>query len=131
VFSQNSIKIIPHKFKFSYYQIPIMFQSLDPQKMQQMLKKMGMKMDNVPANQVIIKTDSGEITIDKPQVIKTTLRDQIIFQISGNVKEQSFSDEDVKLVMEQSGIKDEKKVKQALQETGGDIAEAIMKLKNS
>jgi len=31
--------------------------------------------------------------------------------------------------MEQSGIKDKEKIKQALKETNGDIVEAIMKLK--
>jgi len=46
------------------------------------------------------------------------------------VKEQAFSDEDVKLVMEQSGVEDKEKIKQALKETNGDIVEAIMRLKN-
>ncbi len=108
-----------------------MFPSIDPKKMQQMMKQLGMKMDNIPAKQVIIKTDTGNITIEEPQVIKTTMNGQIVFQVSGNVKEQSFSDEDIKLVIEQSGVKDEEKVKKALQETNGDIVEAIMKLKSS
>ena len=108
-----------------------MFPSLDPQKMQQMMKKLGMKMDNIPAKQVVIKTDTGEITIDEPQVIKTTMNRQVIFQVSGNVKEQSFSNEDIKIVIEQSGVKDEEKVKKVLQETNGDIVEAIMKLKGN
>jgi len=98
--------------------------------MEQMLKKLGMKMDNIPANKVIIKSDSGDITIEAPQVIKTTMKGQVVFQVSGNVKEQAFSDEDVKLVMEQSGVEDKEKIKQALKETNGDIVEAIMRLKN-
>ena len=102
---------------------------MDPKKMQSMLKKMGMKMDNIPATQVIIKTDSGDITIADPQVIKTSMQGQVVFQVSGSVKEQKFSDEDIKLVMDQSGVKDEDVVKQVLQETSGDIVEAIMKLK--
>lgn len=106
-----------------------MFPGMDPKKMQQMLKKLGMKMDNIPASQVIIKTDSGDITIEEPQVIKTSMKGQVVFQVSGNVKEQKFSNEDVKLVMEQSGIKDKEKVELALQQTNGDIVEAIMKLK--
>lgn len=106
-----------------------MFPGMDPKKMEQMLKKLGMKMDNIPANKVIIKTDSGDITIENPQVVKTSMKGQVVFQVSGNVKEQVFSDEDVKLVMEQSGIKDKEKIKQALKETNGDIVEAIMKLK--
>jgi len=94
-----------------------------------MLKKLGMKMDNIPAEKVIIKSESGDITIEEPQVIKTTMKGQVVFQISGNVKEKSFSDEDIKLVMEQSGVKDEEKVKKVLEKTNGDVVESIMKLK--
>lgn len=106
-----------------------MLPGMDPSKMEKMLKKLGMKMDAIPATKVIIKAEAGDIVIDDPQVIKTTMKGQEIFQISGNVKSQSFSEDDVKLVMEQSGVKDEKKVKEALKETSGDIVEAIMKLK--
>lgn len=102
---------------------------LDPQKMARMLKQMGMKMDNVSATQVVIKTDTGNITIEEPQVIRTSMKGQVIFQVSGKITEQVFSAEDIKLVMEQSGIKDEKRVKKALEETSGDIVEAIIKLK--
>jgi len=102
---------------------------MDPQKMQQMLKKLGMRMDNIKANQVIIKTDSGDITIDEPQVIKTTMKNQVVFQVSGDVKERTFTDEDVKLIIEQTGIKDEEKIKKLLQQNDGDVARTIMKLK--
>jgi len=102
---------------------------MDPKKMQQMMKQLGIKMDNVPAIQVIIKTDAGDIVVEEPQVVKTTMQGQIVFQVSGNVKEKSFSDEDVKLVMEQSGTTDEEKAAKALQEANGDVVKAIMKLK--
>jgi len=108
-----------------------MFPGMSPKKMQQLLKQAGIKMDDIPAKKVIIKTDSGDIIIESPQVTKTTMKGQIAFQVLGNVKEQSFSDEDIKLVIEQSGIKDEERVKKALQETNGDIVEAIMKLKGN
>ncbi|RLG54946.1 MAG: nascent polypeptide-associated complex protein, partial [Candidatus Hydrothermarchaeota archaeon] len=74
---------------------------------------------------------SGEIIIENPQVLKTSLKGEVIFQISGNVKEKSYSDEDVKLVMEQSGIEDKEKVKRVLEESKGDVVQAIMKLKGS
>jgi len=102
---------------------------MDPKKMQQMMKQLGMKMDNIPATQVIIKTDSGDIVVEEPQVIKTSMQGQIVFQVSGNVKEKSFSDEDVKLVMEQSGVTDKEQAVRALQEANGDVVKAIMKLK--
>jgi len=106
-----------------------MIPGMDPKKMEKMLRQMGMKMDNVEATQVIIKTDSGDIVIDKPQVVKTTMKGQVVYQVSGNVKESGFSESDVKLVMEQSGVKDEAAVKKVLKETSGDVVEAIMKLK--
>ncbi len=102
---------------------------MDPKKMQQMMKQLGMKMDNVPASQVIIKTDAGDIVVEEPQVVKTTMQGQIVFQVSGNVKEKSFSDEDVKLVMEQSKTTDKEQAAKALQEADGDVVKAIMKLK--
>ena len=108
-----------------------MFPTLDPKKMQGMLKKLGVKMDNIPASQVIIKTNSGDILIENPEVVKTTMKGSVVFQISGNVKERSLSDEDVKLVIEQSGIADREKIKKVLEETGGDIAKAIIKLKKT
>jgi len=102
---------------------------MDPKKMQQMMKQLGMKMDNIPASQVIIKTDAGDIIVEEPQVVKTTMQGQIVFQVSGNVKEKSFSDEDVKLVMEQSGTTDKDQAAKALQQADGDVVKAIMKLK--
>jgi NACalpha-BTF3-like transcription factor len=57
------------------------------------------------------------------------MKDQIVFQISGNVKEKSTSDEDVKLIIEQTNVKDEEKIKKLLQENNGDVAKTIMQLK--
>jgi nascent polypeptide-associated complex subunit alpha len=101
---------------------------VDPKKLEQMLKQLGMEMEEIPASQVIIKRDEGDIIIDKPQVVKTSMRGQVIYQVSGDVR-QEISPEDIKLVMDQTGIKDEEKVKKALQEAKGDVVEAIMKLK--
>ena len=106
-----------------------MFSGLSPDKMEKMMKKLGMQMDNIPAKQVVIKTESGDIKIDEPQVIKTTMKGQVVFQISGNIKEEKFSEDDIKLIMEQTGEKNKDKIRQILKETNGDIVEAIMKLK--
>jgi alpha-NAC-related protein len=102
---------------------------MDPKKLEDMLKKLGMKMENIPADEVIIKTDSGNITIEDPQVIKTTMKGQVVFQVSGNVKSRAFTDEDVKLIMEQTGIDDEERIKKLLTQNKGDIAKTIMELK--
>ncbi|MEM5777289.1 MAG: nascent polypeptide-associated complex protein [Candidatus Aenigmatarchaeota archaeon] len=101
---------------------------MDPKKVEQMLKQLGMQMEDIKATQVIIKAENGDIIIDDPQVVKTTMRDQVIYQVSGKVR-QEISQEDIKIVMDQTGIKDEEKIKKAIMEAKGDIVEAIMKLK--
>lgn len=106
-----------------------MIPGMDPKKMEQMLKQLGMQMEEIKANEVVIKTENGDIVITNPQVVKTTMRGQVVYQVSGDVTQEAFSKEDVKLVMDQSGIKDEAKVIKALQEAKGDVVEAIMKLK--
>jgi len=103
---------------------------MNPKQLEGMLKQMGMKMENISATQVVIKSDNGDITINNPQVVKTTMKGQVVYQVSGNADEATFSEEDVKLVMEQSGVKDEEKVKKSLQESNGEVVEAIMKLKS-
>lgn len=103
---------------------------MNPKQLEGMLKQLGMKMQNISATQVVIKTDTGNITIDDPQVVKTTMKGQVVYQVSGKVDEQLYSEDDVKLVMEQTGIKDQEKIKKTLEETNGDVVEAIMKLKS-
>jgi len=103
---------------------------LDPKKMRQMLKMAGIKLEEVDASEVIIKRETGDLIIEEPQVMKLMMKDQVMFQVMGKIKEKLFSEEDVKLVMEQTGIKDRKKVEDVLKESKGDIAEAIMKLKS-
>lgn len=103
---------------------------LDSKKMRQMLKMAGIKLEEVNASEVIIKRETGDLIIEEPQVMKLIMKDQVMFQVMGKIKERLFSEEDVKLVMEQTGIKDRKKVEDALKESKGDIAEAIMKLKS-
>ena len=107
-----------------------MIPGMNPKQMSQMLKQLGMKMDNISATQVVIKTDTGDITINNPQVVKTTMKGQVVYQVSGQANEATFNEDDVKLVMEQTGIQDKAKVEQALKESGGEVVEAIMKLKS-
>lgn len=107
-----------------------MIPGMNPKQLESMLKQLGMKMENISATQVIIKTNTGDITINDPQVVKTTMKGQIVYQVSGNTEEAAFSEDDVKLVIEQTGIKDKEKVIKALEESNGEVVEAIMKLKS-
>jgi nascent polypeptide-associated complex subunit alpha len=102
--------------------------------MRRMLDKMGLDMttlDNV--EEVIIKTDKKEMYLVKPQVIEMKGKDSTIFQVIANDIEEkqrefpSFKEEDVILVMQQASVSREKAI-QALTESKGDIAQAILSL---
>jgi nascent polypeptide-associated complex subunit alpha len=102
---------------------------MDPKKMQQMMRQMGINSEDLDAKSVIIETGDGRLVIDKPQVVRITMQGQVSFQISGDVrKESSITADDVKMVAEQAGVSEEE-ARSALEGSGGDIAEAIMKLK--
>ena len=107
---------------------------MNPRKVQQMMKQMGIQQVDVPATEVIIKTADKEIIITNPSVQKVNMMGNENFQISGDIEERELStapeisEVDVKTVMEQTG-KSEEEAKTALKESDGDLAEAIMKLK--
>jgi len=102
--------------------------------MRRMLDKMGLDMnplDNV--EEVIIKTDKKEIYLIKPQVIEMKGKDSTIFQIvATDIEEKqrevpTFKEEDIILVMQQANVSKEKAI-QALTESKGDMAQAILSL---
>jgi nascent polypeptide-associated complex subunit alpha len=102
--------------------------------MRRMLDKMGLDMktmDNV--EEVIIKTDTKELYLVKPQVIEMKGKDSTIFQVvASDIEEKqrevpSFKEEDIILVMQQANVSREKAV-QALTESKGDMAQAILGL---
>ena len=102
---------------------------VDPKRMQQMMKQMGIQSEELDARSVVIETGDGKVIIDNPQVVKITMQGQVSFQISGQVRsESSISAEDVKMVSEQAGVP-EAEARAALEACDGDIAEAILKLK--
>lgn len=108
---------------------------INPRQMEKMMKRMGIKVDEIDARQVIIKCADKDILIDNPQVVKTNLQGQDSFQISGDVREESIGEvkleisaEDVKMVAEQAKVS-EAKARAALEKANGDIAQAIMDLK--
>jgi nascent polypeptide-associated complex subunit alpha len=104
---------------------------INPKQMQAMMRQMGIAQEDIDAARVVIeKTDNSKIVIDNPSVQKIKMQGQESFQITGDAREESgsaFSEEDVKLVMEKTG-KPEGEARSALEETGGDIAEAIVNL---
>jgi len=106
---------------------------MNPRKMQQMMKQMGIQQQEIAATEVIIRTEDKEIIISNPSVQKVNMMGQENFQISGEVHEKEISstpeisEEDVKTVMEQAHVSTED-ARKAIEDAEGDLAEAIMKL---
>lgn len=98
--------------------------------MQKAMKQLGIKQEEIDAEEVVIKCKDKAIYVLNPQVSRIHMAGQESFQISGKIMEEEisrFSKDDVQTVMEQTDCS-EKEAKGALEETG-DLAEAILKLK--
>ena len=107
---------------------------MNARQMNQMMKRFGINVktiDNV--EKVIIETDTKQYVFEDAEVTVMDVQGEKTYQIMGTpvVKakqtEEDTMKEDVKLVMEQTG-KSETEARNALKETNGDIAEAILKL---
>jgi|SRR3989338_4108432 len=112
-----------------------MIPGMNPRKMQQMMRKMGISQQEIDATEVIIKTHEKEIVISNPQVSKVNMMGQETFQIIGNIEERplddgpEISEEDIRMVIEQTGVS-EKEAKESIERNNGDLAAAIMELKS-
>jgi nascent polypeptide-associated complex subunit alpha len=102
--------------------------------MQRAMKQMGMDMKDVKGViEVVIKFKNKELLIKSPKVSIMNYMGQQTYQITGKVKEKKMEvqleipDDDVELVSTQTGVSKEEAL-QALKETEGDLAEAIMRL---
>ena len=103
---------------------------LNPKKMQAMMKQLGMSQEEIAAVRVIIeKPDQTKMIIENPSVTKMNIQGNEMFQISGDVTEDAsyISEDDIKTVSEKTGSSLEQ-AKKALEESNGDLAEAILKL---
>ena len=105
---------------------------MNPRKMKQMMNKLGMEMEPLEGvERIVITTAKGNYVFDGAEVVAMTMQGVKTFQITGEprfeAKAPAVSDEDVKLVMEQTKAPEEK-VRRTLAETKGDIAEAILRL---
>jgi nascent polypeptide-associated complex subunit alpha len=105
---------------------------MNPRKMKQMMNKLGMEMEPVEGvERIVISTAKGDYVFDAAEVVAMTMQGVRTFQITGmprfEPKAPASSEEDVRLVMEQTKAPEEK-VRRTLAETKGDIAEAILRL---
>ena len=107
---------------------------MNSRKAQALMKKMGIQQQELDATEVIIKTADKEIVINNPQVSKVNMMGQETFQIVGQIEERALSTEpeinedDVKTVMEQANV-DEEKARETIKKNKGDLAASILELK--
>ena len=97
------------------------------------MKQLGMKQEEIDAQEVIIKCSDKELIIRNPNVQKINMMGQESLQITGEIEErelEKFKEEDVKLIMEQTGMS-ESIVKEKLSENDGDIAKTILELEDN
>jgi nascent polypeptide-associated complex subunit alpha len=111
---------------------------VNPREAKRMMQRMGLNMNAVEdVDEVIIRTSSKEIVIKKPEVSIIEVQGQKMFQIAGGQiaekapepKAATIAEEDVRLVADQTG-KSPEEARKALEESGGDLAKAILLLQS-
>ncbi len=117
------------------------FFGFSPRDLERTLRRMGITMETLSAERVEILLDDGsKLVAESPQVMIIRAKGQPpMTYVIGEFKRvepseeergigQNFTEEDVQLVAEQAGVSLEE-ARRALEETGGDIAEAILRLR--
>jgi len=105
---------------------------------ERMLKNLGLNVEELGiAQEVLIRFEDNELVIRNPVVYSMKAAGEQVFQIvggelaeagRGEVKEYVPSDDDVALVVSQTGASPDE-ARKALIETGGDLAKAILLLR--
>jgi len=111
-----------------------MIPGVNPRQLKQMMKQMGMSQSDINATEIRISTSDGKtLVFENPSVQKVVMQGQETYQINGvptRVEEAkleiSISDDDIQMVISQANVSQEE-ARKALEETNGDIAEAIVK----
>lgn len=105
-----------------------MIPGINPKRLQQAMKQMGIQQKEIDAKQVIIKTSDKQLIFENPQVSMINMMGQDTFQIIGDFEEKPlllYNEDDIKTVIEQTNCSKEE-AKKTLDKTKGNIAEAIL-----
>ncbi len=117
-----------------------MMRKFRPRDLERMLRSMGVKVQSLDATEVVIRLRDGtSLKISDPQVSVTKIGGEEVYQIMGHAEEiaevesegvQAYepSEDDIALVASQAGVSHED-ARKALIEAQGDLAEAILRLK--
>ncbi len=105
---------------------------VNPREANRMMQRMGMQVQQLDdVTKVIMETPTKRIVIDNPEVATVTVQGQTVYQVGGGtMREEGVGggSDDVKLVASQAGVSSEEATK-ALRQSGGDLAQAIILLK--
>jgi nascent polypeptide-associated complex subunit alpha len=110
-----------------------MLPGMNSRQMQKMMKQMGIQQVEIPAVEVIIRTNDKEIVISNPSVSKVNMMGQQTYQVVGESVERAISttpeisSEDIETVMGQANVSEEI-AKNAIESANGDLAQAIIDL---
>lgn len=110
-----------------------MIPGVDPRQLKSMMRQMGMSQEDIPAVKVTIETPDDVFVFENPNVQKVVMQGQTTFQIIGDYKKEELkievkiSDDDIAVVKSQANVGDAE-ARKALEQSNGDIAEAILNL---
>lgn len=113
-----------------------MMRRVSPRQTKRMMRQMGMKMDELAGvEEVVFRLADKELVVESPSVTALEIQGQRVFQVMGEkVVERALgtaaarpepNPEDVHLLVAQTGASAEE-AKRALQESGGNLAEALL-----
>lgn len=105
---------------------------MNPKHMKAMMKKHGINIEEMnDVEEVIIKTSQKTIIFRDASVTCMDVQGQKTYQVVGTpeevASESGIPQEDIELVAQQAGVSEEE-AKKALEDCGGEPAEAIIKL---
>jgi len=121
---------------------------MNPRKMKQMMEQMGIDVDELDVEEVVIRTGDEELVFSDAQVTKMDARGQETYQVVGSPEtraagsgdagaiesgedesddDEGIPDDDVELVATRAGVS-EADAREALADADGDLAAAISTL---
>lgn len=107
---------------------------LSPREIKRLMKRMALEMEEIEdVKLAVLEKKDKRLIIENPQVMMLRLPGHTVIQIIGEVREEKVEEkieipeEDVQLVASEAGVSIEE-ARRALEESGGDLARAIMLL---
>ncbi len=109
---------------------------MNPRELKRLMRRFGVNVEELRnVKSVTITLSDKEIIIKSPQVVIMKVQGQQIYQVVGSeveevsvkeeVEEVSFSEDDIRFIMEQTGASRDEAI-EALKKANGDIAQAVL-----